>query len=302
VRIRRRKPVDHRLESDDAGYVPVIERRLTADDAAFPRAVEVLQRGPEPVIVYEPATLRSDTRAGRRDRPIAQALIASPAHSHGNGRQRLHTHFLQMLQDCCNHQAERERLVSCALIAATDDRLTAAYRSRLQTTAEIADIEAELKRAARSDFDGAALATAEQQFDTTNHRLGRRRREHEATIGELQRRLDSAKAALRQLEADIDALLASRTSHWSALLVRVTFLQQYYNRRANTYLRALVRGLRQPHDPVEPTAIPPPAWAAPAHIPEAPRAPTSGDPSPSQNTMCRAYRHLTPREDSDDCS
>jgi len=260
------------LSADDAGYVATAHQPLDADAASFPNAVAVLQRMPEPVLLYDRRTLYSDVAAGVRDRRVARALMSAESSGPDHGRQRLHTHHVQTLQDCSNHQAERERLAACALIAAVDHELAAAYRARVQRTEELARLRIEADGVADAEVSDEVRSLAESGEQST-HRLGRRRREHAAAVRAATARVETARAELERLERRIDALHTARTAHWSALLVRVTHLRDYYNRRANTYLRALVRGLRRAHDPVPPIAIETPHWAVPEGIAPPPASP-----------------------------
>lgn len=258
--------------ADDNGYQMVAPAPLEADDARGPRSTKVMQRPPEPVLVYNKLTLWSDVWAGRRDRKVARLIMAADeerSNDLAHGRQRLHTHRVQQLQHCSDQHAERERLATQAMLGVLDDQLAALYQDRHTQIERISQLDDQLRENVALPVTDEAVSAAEE-LESAIERHARRRREHGATVASSSRSLAAAHEALASIERDIDVVLTDRVTHWAVLLIRVQYVREYYNRRANTYLRAVVQGLKSVADEVVPDAIAAPTWAHSGAMPAPP--------------------------------
>lgn len=253
--------------ADDDGYTRVDVAPMTAADAVFPRAVSALQRMPEPILRYDKRIAFGDWWAGRVDRTLVResaGVDSRPADPPPR------THRLQTLQHCFLHQVERERLSTVAMIASIDDRLSSLYRELEIRATEIVRAQDRVAQLGGETPTASPRSTAEN-FESDAERMARRLREHDRTLAVADGQLASHRSAEGDVHREIAVLHTDRTAHWSALLVRVQHSCEFYNRRANTYLRAAFARSVAATRSVETSSITPPSWANAQSIPAAPR-------------------------------
>lgn len=227
---------------------------LSPDTVAVPAALQVLLRAPESAPTYKFRHRLVDSWAGVRDRRIIPDEIAGA----------LNTNWLAGLTAECRTRQEDERRLTRAALAVLDDEIAHASERIVQAGIEIDRLISELNVEDRP-VEGSATTSAEK-WATPEELMARRAREQRARVVRLQGRIAALQSETADCHERITAALAGRRSHWAQLIVRVTYLDAHYRRRARRYLRAATRR-STPVSQCSELSLELPVWAHPDAIP-----------------------------------
>ena len=202
---------------------------LIRDETTIARAMSDFQRKPAAPLRYPLLTRIGDWSAGIHDQAFAH-----------DGE--LDTPRLQALRHEFATRLEHERRDTLALIAVLDERLAELRASQAAAQSEEAVAEVEGAALERATVDDRPV-TLSETYDDAEHRLNRRIRGRDARKAAAGQRQQAARAAIEQIQADIERTTAARQSHWTLMLVRCHHILGLGNRRAATYTRSLTRRL-----------------------------------------------------------